>query len=164
MPVLYNIGTLVCFLKKNKKRREGVMWEMMRETVSFAVHFVYMSLPLGLQNGLCSSGSEKTLLSLLVIWARYSWSEERTRKGGRWWGRRREGGRVKKGFPSSYGIYLPGSPSGCFGRDPNSDSLCELGRSEVAIFVRQWSATGIINRQWFLKRLWMVHHGIHSNP
>lgn len=47
-----------------------------------------------------------------------------------------EGGRVKKGFPSSYGIYLPGSPSGCFGTDPNSDSLCELGRSEVAIFVR----------------------------
>lgn len=38
-----------------------------RVSVSSAAHFVYMSLPLSLQNGLCSSGSEKTLLSLLVI-------------------------------------------------------------------------------------------------
>lgn len=42
---------------------------------------------------------------------------------------------MKKGFPSSYGIYLPSSPSGSLGRGPNSDSLCELGRSKVTIFV-----------------------------
>lgn len=31
---------------------------------------------------------------------------------------------VKKGFPSLYGIYLPSSQSGSFGRGPDSDSLC----------------------------------------
>lgn len=66
---------------------------------------------------------------------------------------RRGGSEVKKGFPSSYGIYLPSSPSGSFGRGPNSDSLCELGSSEVAIFVKRRSTTGILSSQWFLKRL-----------
>lgn len=44
------------------------------------------------------------------------------------------GGRAKKGFPSSCGIYLPCSPSACFGRGPNSVSLCEPGRSKAAAF------------------------------
>lgn len=82
-------------------------------------------------------------------------------------GRREEGGggggsEVEKGFPSSYGIYLPSSPSGSFGRGPNCDSLCELGRSELAASVEQSSSTGITNPQRVLKRLWMGHHGIHS--
>lgn len=48
-----------------------------------------------------------------------------TNKGGREGGSGGGGGgrEVKKGFPSSYGIYLPSSPSGSFGRGPNSDSL-----------------------------------------
>lgn len=63
--------------------------------------------------------------------------------------RRRE---FKKGFPSSYGIYLSGSSSGSFGSGSNSDSLCELGRSEVAICVRQWSSLGVTNSQWFIEK------------
>lgn len=69
---------------------------------------------------------------------------------------------VKKGFPSSYGIYLPSPPSGSFGRGPNSDSLCELGRSEVAIFVSRGSSMRIINGVWFVKSIWMGHQSMKS--
>lgn len=136
--VFNNVGTLVCCEKPGEGRESSVRDDE-RERVSSCCSFCeYVPPPWTcLQNGLCSSGSEKTLLSLLVIWARYSWPEERTRKGGRCWRRRRR--EVKKGFPSSYGIYLPSSPSGSFGRGPETDSFCELARSEVAISVRQQS-------------------------
>lgn len=96
-----------------------------------------------LQNGLCSSWSEKTLLSLLVIWARYSRPEERTKKGG---GGAAGGGReseVKKGLPSSYGIYLPASLSRSSGRGPKSGLFCELSRNKVAVSAQErWTASG----------------------
>lgn len=74
-----------------------------------------------LQNGFCSSQSEKTLLSPAgnlnpVFMARGTNKEGRREVVGQ---EGAGGGRaVKKGFPSSYGIYLPGSPSGSSGRGP----------------------------------------------
>lgn len=61
------------------------------------------------------------------------------------------GGRVKKGFPSSCGIYLPCSPSACFGRGPNSVFLCEPGRSEAAAFKR-WAGGDV----WLPEKLCTV--------
>lgn len=89
---------------------------------------------LSFQNGLCSSEEKDFVetagnLSLLFM--------ARTRKGREMVGeeteeRERE---VKKGFPSSYGIYLSASPSGTFGRGPTSDSLCELSQRRLVILV-----------------------------
>ncbi len=83
LPVLNNVGMLVCLIKKTKQKQGAECYEK-AESLLCCSFCVYVPPPWTcLQNGLCSSGSEKTLLSLLVIWARYSWPEERTRKGGR---------------------------------------------------------------------------------
>lgn len=135
---LYNVKRLVWHYERDLSDVCVSLW---------AVHFVCMFLPFGLVS---------EMASVLLKWKDFEpfgnlspvFMAAGMNKGERVaLGRRSE---VKKGFPSSYGIYLPSTPSGSFGRIPSSETLSWVGPR--CLFLRQWSSTGIPSS---LKSLWM---------